>query len=64
MVDEEEKGESDSSLQVPSDRRRGSRPRMEHRKFYLNVRKKCFTCQWHRLSRVVVETPSFEIRDS
>ena len=47
---------------VPSDRTRGNRHTMEHRKFHL--RKNFFilrvTEHWNRLPREVVESPSLE----
>jgi len=50
---------------VPSDRKRGSRRKLEHRKFQLNTRKNFFTLRvtepWNRLPREVVESPSLEI---
>jgi len=50
---------------VPSDRTRGSRQRLKHRKFHVNMRKNFFTLRvtehWNRLPRVVVDSPSLEI---
>jgi len=50
---------------VPSNRTRGNRHNLKHRKFCLNMRKNCFTLRvtehWNRLPRGVVESPSLEI---
>lgn len=46
---------------VPSDRTRGSRHKLEHKKFHTNVRKSFFTVKvtehWTRLPREAVEPP-------
>ncbi|PKU45524.1 reverse hypothetical protein [Limosa lapponica baueri] len=51
-------------LVVPSDRTRGKGHNLEHKKFYLNMRRNFFTLRvaehWNRLPREVVESPSLE----
>jgi len=50
---------------VPSNRTRGNRHKLNHRKFRLNMRKNFFTLRamepQNRLPRGVVESPSLEI---
>jgi len=50
---------------VPSDRTRGNRHKLKHRKLYLNLRKNFFplrvTEPWNRLSREAVDSLSVEI---
>lgn len=50
---------------VVCDRSRSNRHKLNHRKFYQNIRKDFFTLRmpehWHRLPRKVVDPPSLEI---
>jgi len=50
---------------VPSDRTRGNKHKMKHRKFQLNMWKNFFplrmTEHWNRLPREVMESPSLGI---
>lgn len=53
---------------LPSDRTRGNKHRLKHRKSCLNIRKHFFTGKvtepWHRLPREVAESPSLKILKS
>ena len=46
---------------VPIDKPRGSRHKLEHKKFHLNMRKNCLALRvsehWKKLPREVVESP-------
>lgn len=45
----------------PSNRARGNRQKLMHRKFYLNIKKNFFTgvtMHWNRLPKDAVESPS------
>jgi len=50
---------------VPSNRTRGNRQKVKHKRIHLNMRKNFFTLKvtehWNRLPREVVESPSLEI---
>jgi len=50
---------------VPSDRTRGNKHRLMHRKFHLNTRKNLLNLRvmehWKKLPRGVVDSPSLEI---
>ena len=50
---------------MPSERTRDKEHKLEHRKFYTNMREKFFpvrfTGYWNRLPRELVESPSLKI---